>query len=288
MSELKRITIVLVAYKSAEKIKRFIKKIPKTAPIIIVDNSKDYSLKQVFKKNKNVKIFFKKNQGYGSSINYSVRKIKTPYFLVVQPDVIGINEKALINFYKYAKKLKDKFAVLGPHFKNASKSGHYQTNLKYKIKKIHNVHGSTIFFNKKIFIKNNGFDDNIFLYWEETDYTKRAFEKGYPTYQLNLVKVKHERGKAVGLKGKEQKKNLEHLYIWHFIWSKYYFFKKHYGALSAITYFIPTIIRIFFRIYFHKIKKDEKYVKYQCRWDGLKNSILNNKSSMRLEEISKI
>ena len=94
--------------------------------------------------------------------------------------------------------------------------------------------------------------------------------------------MKHEKGKAVSLKGKNQKKNLENLYIWHFIWSKYYFFKKHYGSIPALVYFIPTIIRIFFRIIFYKIRKDERYTKYQCRWDGLKTSILNNNSSMRL------
>ena len=51
------------------------------------------------------------------------------------------------------------------------KKDFYQTNLKYKIKEIHNVHGSTMFFNKRIFNKNRGFDNNI-LYWEETDYNK--------------------------------------------------------------------------------------------------------------------
>ena len=81
--------------------------------------------------------------------------------------------------YNYAKKMNDQFSVIGPRFLNASKKGHFQTNPKYKIKKIHNVHGSTIFFCKKVFLKNKGFDPNIFLYWEETDYTKRAIKNGY-------------------------------------------------------------------------------------------------------------
>ena len=44
-----------------------------------------------------------------------------------------------------------------------------------------------MFFNKKTFNKINGFDKNIFLYWEETDYTKRAKKIGYKAYQLNLL-----------------------------------------------------------------------------------------------------
>ena len=282
---LKKITIVLISYNSSEKIKTFIKNIPRKTPIFIIDNSKDFKLKKIFKTNKNIKVYFKKNLGYGSSINYAVKKTKTPYFFVAQPDVTGIDENALIKLYKYANKIDNKFSVIGPHFLNASKKGHYQTSLKHKIKKIKNVHGSTIFFNKKVFVKNNGFDENIFLYWEETDYTKRAAKNGYSAFQLNIVKVRHEKGKSVQTKNKIEVNKLENLYSWHFIWSKFYYFKKHYGRILAIVYFIPIIIRTLLRITFYKILNDTKYIKYLYRWDGLKNSILNNKSSMRLEKI---
>ena len=63
-------------------------------------------------------------------IHTASKIIKTEYFLIVQPDVIGIKKTSLLSFYKYAKILKDKFAVIGPHFKNASKRGHYH---KFKI-----------------------------------------------------------------------------------------------------------------------------------------------------------
>ena len=282
---LNKISIVLVCYNSSFKLKKFIQKIPNETKIFIIDNSKDYSLKKIFKNKKNIKIYFKKNDGYGSSINFASKKIKTPYFLVVQPDVSGIRKSSLIKFYKYAKKLKDKFSVIGPHFLNASKRGHFQTNLKYKIKEIHNVHGSTMFFNKKIFIKNKGFDKNIFLYWEETDYSKRASKNSYKAYQLNIVKVKHEKGKAVKTKSLKDIEKLENLYTWHFIWSKFYYFNKHYGKLLSLVYFTPILIRILFRMAVYKLIKSNKFTKYYCRWDGLKSSILNKKSLMRLDKI---
>tara|TARA_B100001059_G_scaffold206535_1_gene217397 strand:+ start:1216 stop:2088 length:873 start_codon:yes stop_codon:yes gene_type:complete len=283
---LKKITIVLVSYNSSLKIKKFIKQIPKETQIFIVDNSKDFNLKKLFGNKKNIKIFYKKNEGYSSSINYASRRINTPYFLAVQPDVSGINKNSLITFFNYAKRLNDKFSVIGPHFKNAPKSGHFQTDLKYDIKKIHNVHGSTIFFNKKVFIKNRGFDSNIFLYWEETDYTKRALKNGYPAYQLNKVKVIHEKGKAVQVKNSQEEQKLIHLYSWHFIWSKFYFFKKHYGKIFAIIISLPIIFRIFFRIILYKLIKSNKFVKYYYRLDGLISSILGKKSFMRLDKIN--
>jgi len=285
---LNKISIVLVCYNSSFKLRKFVKKIPNATKIYIIDNSKDYSLKKLFRNKKNVKIYFTKNDGYGSSINFAAKKINTPYFLVVQPDVSGIKKNSLIKFYKYAKKLKDKFSVIGPHFLNASISGHYQTNLKYKIKEIHNVHGSTMFFNKKIFNKNKGFDKNIFLYWEETDYSKRASKNGYKAYQLNIVKVKHEKGKAVKTTNQKDINKLENLYTWHFIWSKFYYFNKHYGKIISLVYFTPIIIRILFRINIYKLIKSNKYTKYYCRWDALKSSILGKKSSMRLNKIPTI
>ena len=282
---LNKISIVIVCYNSAHKLKKFLKNIPNKTSVFLIDNSKDYSLKKLFGRKKNIKIFYKKNTGYGASINYAVKKIKTEYFFVVQPDVKGINKRSLINFYTYAKKLNDKFSVIGPHFKKAPKRGHFQTNLKYDIKKIHNVHGSTIFFNKKVFIKNNGFDSNIFLYWEETDYTRRALKKGFAAYQLNKVKVIHEKGKAVNVKNNQEEQKLIHLYSWHFIWSKFYFFKKHYGKILALTYFIPILLRILLRLTYYRLTSDIKFMKYYYRWDGVLSSILNKKSHMRLNNI---
>ena len=72
--KLKQISIVLISYNSSTKLIRFIKKIPKNSPILIIDNSKDFNLKKIFKKNKNIRIYFKKNMGYGSSINYAAKK----------------------------------------------------------------------------------------------------------------------------------------------------------------------------------------------------------------------
>lgn len=285
IDKIKNISIIIVTYNSSKKIVNLIKNIPFKTPILIVDNSNDQNLKKIFKKNKNISIYFKKNEGYGSSINYAARRIKTEYFFVIQPDVKGIDKKALITFYDYAKKLKNKFSVIGPHFLKAPKRGHYQTDLKYSIKKIHNVHGSTMFFNRRNFNINKGFDKKIFLYWEETDFTKRGLKIGLPAYQLNKVKVYHEKGKAVTIKNSKEQEKLKILYGWHFIWSKFYFFKKHYGKFFATICFLPLLVRICFRLFIYNIIKSKKIIKYQYRYDGLINSFLEKKSSLRLNQI---
>ena len=66
---------------------------------------------------------------------------------------------------------------------------------------------------------------------------------------------------------------------------KVLFFNKHYGKILALLYFIPVLIRIIFRMCIYKLLNSEKFIKYYCRWDGLRASILRQKSYMRPEKI---
>ena len=284
------ITVIIVTYKSQNKVLNFTKKIPEKFPIIIIDNSKDYVLKKKMRKRNNIKVYLrKKNLGYGSSVNYAVKKVKTNYFLAVQCDVEGINEKSLKTFSYYAKLLNDRFSMIGPRFVDAPVKGHIQTNKKYDYKKIFCVHGSTLFINKKNFNKINGFDENYFLYWEERDLAKKFDKIGLHCYQINKIFVKHKKGKSVYTKLNQENINLNHLYSWHFIWSKYYFFKKNFGQFFSALYFTPIILRILMRLLitslFSNTKKKQKYF---IRWHGLKTSIFGGKSYMRLNNIESI
>ena len=56
--KLKQITIVLISYNSSQKLIKFIKKIPKDSPVLIIDNSRDIILKKIFKKKKECKSVF--------------------------------------------------------------------------------------------------------------------------------------------------------------------------------------------------------------------------------------
>jgi len=86
--KIKNVSIIIVTYNSSKKLVKLIKKIPCQSPILIVDNSNDQKLTKIFNKNKNISIYFKKNDGYGSSINYVAKKIKTEYFFVIQPMLV--------------------------------------------------------------------------------------------------------------------------------------------------------------------------------------------------------
>ena len=85
-----QITIGLVTFKSNKVIFDCLKSIKKIKNIIILDNSNDLVLKKKIKKKyPNIRILLsKKNLGYGVANNIIIRKSKTPYLLILSPDVI--------------------------------------------------------------------------------------------------------------------------------------------------------------------------------------------------------
>ena len=277
----KKITIILIAYKSEELINAFVKKIPNTIKVIIIENSNNLLLKRkIEKKHKNIKVYIKKNEGVSASINYAAKKIKTEFFLQISPD-IKFDYMDINKFIEVAKKLDNKFSALGPRFLNVNNKSHKQIDKNLKIGSINSIHGSFMFINKKKFKEIGGFDNNFFLYFEETDYCKRASNGGLKAYQINEIKVKTE-GRSVLIKNKKEKKELNNILIWHFIWSKYYFTKKNYGLILSLLIFLPIIIRIILRIIFYQIiNKKELIEKYKYRLNGLMNSIKGKNSSLR-------
>ena len=273
-------TIILISYKSEKLILNFIKKLPKLIPIIIIDNSNSLILEDVIKKEySNLEVFVKNNDGVSSALNFAVERIKTKYFLQISPD-IDFNYNDILVYIEFAKKIDNKFAAIGPRFVNVKKKSHKQISDKIEFGSIDSIHGSCMFINKECFNKIGGFDENYFLYFEETDYCYRGKKLGYKSYQINKSKVQ-SLGRSVDLSSVNDK--ISNILNWHFIWSKFYFNKKKYGKLISLLIFLPIITRIIFKIFLSKIIKNEKqFKKYKTRYDGLINSIKGYKSSLRL------
>ena len=272
-------TIILISYKSEKLILNFIKKLPKLLPIIIIDNSNSLKLEEVIKKEySNLEVFVKNNDGVSSALNFAVERIKTKYFLQISPD-IDFDYKDILVYLEFAKKLDNKFAAIGPRFLNVKKKGHKQISDKIEFGSIDSIHGSCMFINKECFNKIGGFDENYFLYFEETDYCYRGKKLGYKSYQINKSKVRSQ-GRSVDLSDDSDK--ISNILNWHFIWSKFYFNKKKYGKSITLLIFLPIIIRIIFKIFLNKLIKDDKQLqKYEIRYNGLINSIKGYKSSLR-------
>jgi GT2 family glycosyltransferase len=276
-------TIILISYKSEKLILNFIKKLPKLIPIIIIDNSNSFLLEDNIKKEySNLEVFVKNNDGVSSALNYAVKRIKTKYFLQISPD-INFDFNDILIFTDFAKKINDKFAAIGPKFLDLKKKGHKQISENVEYDSIDSIHGSCMFINKECYNEIGGFDENYFLYFEETDYCYRGKKIGYKSYQINQSKVE-TLGRSVKFENIDEEKKVSKLLIWHFIWSKFYYYKKRYGKKISIILFIPIIFRTILKIYLNKlINNQEDMEKYKTRMDGIITSIKGKKSSLRPE-----
>ena len=279
-----QITIILLSHRSKNLVLNFIKDIHIKYKLIIIDNSNDIELKKIIEKDyPEIVINIIENNGYGAAINYASKIVKTKYFLISNPDISGLNENKINKFLDAAKTLNDNFSALGPRFINADKKSHKQSNINLKIAEMKFISGSCMFFKKKTFDSLGGFDENFFLYFEESDFCLRAY-KINKNYQINNIKVSHKVGTSVTVKNEIEKNELENLYSWHFIWSKFYYHKKNYGLLYSMIYFLPIFFRIIFRIIIYTVTRNyKKREKFITRFEGLIASMKGLKSYKRLK-----
>ena len=272
------ITVVIASFYSSEKMFRCIESIDHNIKIIIIENSNDYILKdQIISKFNNVEVILsEQNLGYGCANNLGLSKVKTNYALIINPDVV-LKEGAIKNFFLTIKKIPN-FGIIAPVSKN-EKYQNFNLGLDNDLKEVENVKGFAMFFNMKNFKDLEFFDSNFFLYFEEIDLCKRLRSKNIKIYIDPSIKVDHLGGSSHNQIINIQ---MELSRNWHWMWSTFYFYKKHYGYTSALIKILPkffsSIIKfMFYLIIFNRLKKNI----YKYRLLGIVNSMLLKKSSYR-------
>jgi hypothetical protein len=70
---------------------------------------------------------------------------------------------------------------------------------------------------------------------------------------------------------------------WHYSWSKYYFFKKHYGVFFALKKIFPNFLRSIKKIFIYKflLKDTKKFQFALAELKGIIQSVLSKPSDYR-------
>ena len=285
------LTVVIVSFMSEHVIESCIDSIPSDIEIIVVDNSGDLVFKKkIEEKYKNVKcILSKTNTGMGSGNNLGLKNINTDFGFVLNPDVVL--EKNTIDELIHAANEINNFAILAPLI-NSNQNLNYKLFKNSRIQKqdnnpfiVKSVDGFAMLLNlKKIknlknFTNNNFFDENIFLYLENDDLCKRLIDDNQNIYIVPKSKINHLGASAVN---KKYKKEVELLRNWHWIWSKFYFNKKHNGYLIAIIDGLPIFLSAIFKflLYFLINDKNKRQI-YFHRSNGYISALIGRKSYLR-------
>ena len=117
------------------------------------------------------------------------------------------------------------------------------------------------------------------MYLENDDLCKRLTDMNENIYIIPNAKINHFGGKAVNLK---YQKEIEYSRNWHWIWSKFYFNKKHYGYLPALMQGLPSFFSATLKILFYFITNNRNMKKiYFYRASGFLNALIGKPSWYR-------
>lgn len=267
------LTVIFVSYYSEKKLLKYLNQFNNKFNVIIVENSRNFELKKKLKKfSKTSLILNSNNEGFGCSVNQALKQIKTKYALHIDLDT-SFSNASIKKLMKYADSIKD-FAILTPKIKNFLYKNNYfiKKNIYPNINQMRFVDGCCLLFNIRQFKKIGFFDKNFFLYYEETDLLKRCVDNSKKILMIDNLFIKHT-GRSSS--NKKYNREIELNRNWHYMWSKFYFHKKHYGYFNALAkihvHLLSAILKIF--LYFF-LKNDEKRLIYQHRFSGCFNSIL--------------
>jgi len=278
------ITIIIVTFKSEKVIYKCLSSINNNYPVIIIENSNNKNFKKdIENKFSNVRCLLTgKNLGFGKANNIGLRLAKTKYVFLLNPDTV-LEKDTLEELSNSADRIRN-FALLAPIIKSSHELNYgffnkKENNMKnYDNFEVDYIKGFAMFFNKNKFSQIGFFDENIFIYLEEIDLCKRLNFINEKIYMIPKAKIKHLGGKSHG-----EKFNLEMEISrnWHWMWSNFYYNKKHFGVLKAykvtILLFIKSILKMILFLFFNK----KKFLINKARFLGLFNSFLGNKSFYR-------
>ena len=218
----KDLTIILVAFNSNFEIENILKDLNQEIRIIIVENSNQLRTKDYFeKKYKNIEVILsKENNGQTGGINIGLKNVKTKYCLYMDMD-ISFKVNLIDKFYELAEKVEDFGILVPPHNKsNYPKEYEHEIESTFpELKRMKIVHGYFIFFNMAA-VKDIGYyDENIFFYFDETDYCLRLINNNHKIYIVNDVIVNHKEGRSYN---KTLQAKIEPFRQWHYMWGKFY------------------------------------------------------------------
>ena len=252
------ITLVIVSYNSFMAIDRCLATLVDSGqiPIVIIDNaSTDGSAETLAHRFHNCDVVaLKHNVGYGRAANIGLEQTKTPYAMLLNPD-LHATPNMIDKLLAHALQTEEKTAILAPAVKEQDFTGAPPES-------VHWISGSAMLFNMEEMKSVGLFDENIFLFSEETDLCRRTINEGYKILLCHDVFMEHMKGQSSPPNPK-----VEYMKNWHFGWSKSYYFTKHNIASGkqnpvrmAQNYWLKGLLS----------SNKEKRLKYKARCAGVR------------------
>jgi GT2 family glycosyltransferase len=218
VSGMRLLTIIVISYNSASVIAKCMPELMRSGKrrTIIVDNaSPDGSAQKLSGLFPKVEVIaLDKNIGYGQAANIGIRHVETPYALLLNPDLETTTED-IDELLAYAINDTSNTAIWGPATCKDTYSGEPP-------QEVSKISGSAMLFHVEKIKKVGLFDENIFLFAEETDLCERTLAAGYKIKLCHDIFFNHLGGQA-----SPPDPAIEYMKWWHFGWSQCYRMTKN-------------------------------------------------------------
>ena len=241
-----------VSYNSSNLLVSMLASVPNETPVVIVDNGSEDSEALVdLEKRPNTHIIYNKiNVGFGAACNIGAKFSKTEFILFLNPDCrleIDTIEKLLLAASKYPELVaanplfEDRKGKVSFKRKSSLISSKLwvQKSLPVKDRSVPILLGAAFFVRAKKFHKIGGFDENIFLFFEDDDLSLRLSGSPEALMLIHNATVKHAGGASSNFSLESEKiKN------WNWGYSWIYTRKKHSRPLASVSPICQTFLKL--------------------------------------------
>jgi N-acetylglucosaminyl-diphospho-decaprenol L-rhamnosyltransferase len=230
------VTAIVVAFDSAHALPECLGALKADGvPVIVVDNASTDESAAIAERQGVRVIRNARNEGYGRANNAGVRAAETELVLIVNPDVV-VQRGAVAALVDAARRYSDAefFApqIVEPSgrvfFQPRSLLAPYLTNPTGRTSLPEGeacapfFSGACFLIRRDLFLRLGGFDENIFLFYEDDDLCRRVADSGSALIYVPKAVVRHARGRSSTPKRGRIFKSR-----WHQAWSRAYVSRKY-------------------------------------------------------------
>lgn len=300
------VSIIIVNFNTKELLKQLLTSITQnvknvTYEIIVVDNNSTDGSKELLKTlfKKVILIANKSNLGFGKANNQGAKVAQGKYLLLLNSDTL-VCENAIDKMFQFLEKEKSVAAVgskllnrdgslqsswgmfpklktefyfrtfLNQLFPTNRISGLFRVSAydHSAVKEVDWVSGACMMIRKEVFDKIVGFDEQIYMYYEDADLCLRIKKLGWKVYFLPHAQIYH-------FYGSSWKKNRERAILFNCMSSLHYF-RKHHRKWQTYVLKIFMIIETLMAYLILTpilILKGEEYKDIRSRLRGYTNSL---------------
>ncbi len=240
------ITIIIVHWNTPELLKKQLTllKPEQNLEIIVVDNKSEESVDWVKKDFPKITLIKNSaNLGYAGGCNSGAKGAKGNRLLFLNPDVL-ITNKQILEMINLAEKNNFDAASCEPGSINYQKPLPSPLSLLIEFTPLNRIISLNIFKKKTLFggcllIKNKvlkqlgGWDERFFLWFEDSDLTRRLYDNSYRVGWIN-IKVNHIGGASFKRLGDKNKRKI-------FFTSMNIYAKKHFSIVGRFVVFLLKI-----------------------------------------------